>query len=48
MISIRNLKKSFGSNTVIQDISVDFADGEVISIIGPSGACVCTAQSRLC
>ena len=37
MISIRNLKKSFGSNTVIQDISVDFADGEVISIIGPSG-----------
>lgn len=37
MISIRNLKKSYGSNTVIQDISVDFADGEVVSIIGPSG-----------
>lgn len=37
MISIRNLTKSFGSNNVFKDISVDIADKEVVAIIGPSG-----------
>lgn len=37
MISIKNLSKSFGSNRVLENISVDIQDGEVIAIIGPSG-----------
>jgi polar amino acid transport system ATP-binding protein len=37
-ISIRNLKKSFGSNEVLKDISLDVAMGEVVCIIGPSGS----------
>ncbi|MGI6711843.1 MAG: amino acid ABC transporter ATP-binding protein [Bacillota bacterium] len=37
MISIRNLTKSYGNNLVLQNISVDIADGEVIAVIGPSG-----------
>jgi polar amino acid transport system ATP-binding protein len=37
-ISIRNLKKSFGSNEVLKDISLDVAMGEVVCVIGPSGS----------
>ncbi len=37
MISFRNLKKSFGSKKVIEDVSFDVGDGEVFFIIGQSG-----------
>jgi polar amino acid transport system ATP-binding protein len=37
-ISIRNLKKSFGSNEVLKDISLEVATGEVVCVIGPSGS----------
>ncbi|MBJ2121709.1 amino acid ABC transporter ATP-binding protein [Arthrobacter sp. MSA 4-2] len=37
-ISIRNLKKSFGSNDVLKDISLEIEPGEVVCIIGPSGS----------
>ena len=33
-----NIKKSFGGNTVLHDISMGVNRGEVISIIGPSGS----------
>ena len=33
-----NIKKSFGGNTVLHDISIGVNRGEVISIIGPSGS----------
>ena len=33
-----NIKKSFGGNTVLHDISIEVNRGEVISIIGPSGS----------
>jgi phospholipid/cholesterol/gamma-HCH transport system ATP-binding protein len=36
-ISVRNLTKSFGSNTVLEDISVDFPRGKITTVIGPSG-----------
>lgn len=37
MISVRNLKKSFGNNVVLNGIDFDIERGEVIAIIGPSG-----------
>ena len=36
-ISLKNLKKSFGSTQVIHDLSIDVKDGELIIIVGPSG-----------
>jgi putative spermidine/putrescine transport system ATP-binding protein len=36
-LSIQHVKKSFGSNTVVQDFSLDAAPGEFISFLGPSG-----------
>ncbi|MFQ4150460.1 amino acid ABC transporter ATP-binding protein [Arthrobacter sp. LAPM80] len=37
-ISVRGLKKSFGSNEVLKGIDVDIAEGEVVCVIGPSGS----------
>ncbi len=37
-ISVRNLKKSFGSLEVLKDISLDVTEGEVVVLIGPSGS----------
>ncbi len=38
LLSIKNLKKSFGDNTVLKDISLEVNKGEVLAIIGPSGS----------
>lgn len=38
IIEIKNLKKSYGSNEVLKDISLSVNKGEVISIIGSSGS----------
>lgn len=38
IISIRNLKKSFGDNHIIKGISYDINQGDVSCIIGPSGS----------
>ena len=37
MIVVKNLKKSFGSLTVLDGVSVEINRGDVISVIGPSG-----------
>ena len=37
MIAIRNLKKSFRNNTVLDGIDLDINKGDVVGIIGPSG-----------
>ena len=37
-ISVRNLKKSFGDLQVLQDISTEITEGEVVVVIGPSGS----------
>ncbi|MDT3428218.1 polar amino acid transport system ATP-binding protein [Paenibacillus forsythiae] len=38
IISVRHLRKSFGSHTVLGDISVDINSREVVVVIGPSGS----------
>lgn len=38
LLDIRNLKKSFGDTTVLEDISLQVRKGEIVSIIGPSGS----------
>ena len=37
-VSVKNLKKNFGSLEVLKDISLDINEGEVICLIGPSGS----------
>ena len=37
IISIKNLKKSFGNEVILENVNLDVNKGEVISIIGPSG-----------
>ena len=38
LLEIKNLKKSFNKNTVLEDISLQVEKGEVLAIIGPSGS----------
>jgi polar amino acid transport system ATP-binding protein len=38
LLSIKNVKKSFGELEVIKDISVEVEEGKVVVIIGPSGS----------
>lgn len=37
LLEVRNLRKSFGETCVLNDISLNIAQGEVVVIIGPSG-----------
>ncbi|MDE6444554.1 MAG: ABC transporter ATP-binding protein, partial [Muribaculaceae bacterium] len=38
MIEIRNVSKSYGSLTVLHDVSLFIPEGEIMAIVGPSGA----------
>ncbi|WP_186578571.1 amino acid ABC transporter ATP-binding protein [Aquibacillus kalidii] len=38
MISVKNLKKSFGALEVLKDISIEIEPKEVVVVIGPSGS----------
>ncbi len=37
-ISVQNLVKKYGNNTVLNDISISIKEGDVVCIIGPSGS----------
>jgi len=37
-VSMKNVKKSFGSNTVLKDVTFETQDGEIFGMLGPSGA----------
>jgi phospholipid/cholesterol/gamma-HCH transport system ATP-binding protein len=36
-ISVRNLSKAFGSNEVLENVSIDFPKGQITVVLGPSG-----------
>ncbi len=38
ILSVEHLKKSFGKNQVLKDISLSMEKGEVLAVIGPSGS----------
>ena len=38
MITIKNLRKSFGKLTVLKGITLSVKRGEIVSVVGPSGA----------
>jgi putative spermidine/putrescine transport system ATP-binding protein len=37
-LQIKNLHKSFGETTVLEDVNLDIASGELVSLLGPSGS----------
>ncbi len=37
-LSLRGLTKSYGNNTVLQNITLEIAEGSVVTLIGPSGS----------
>ncbi|MDR1631068.1 MAG: ABC transporter ATP-binding protein [Oscillospiraceae bacterium] len=38
MIQIRNLKKAYGKNVVLNDISFDLPKGRIVGLLGPNGS----------
>lgn len=38
VLSVKSIKKSFGNKTVIEDVNLSLAKGELISLLGVSGA----------
>ena len=45
-VSLKNLNKYFGNTLVVNNVSVDIADGEFLVFVGPSG-CGKTTTLRL-
>ena len=37
ILEIKDLKKSFGDNPILQGLSLDIKKGEVVVVLGPSG-----------
>ncbi|TWA63893.1 ABC transporter family protein [Azospirillum brasilense] len=36
-VTIRDLRKFYGSTPVLHGVSIDIADGEFVALVGPSG-----------
>ncbi|MBA1307638.1 amino acid ABC transporter ATP-binding protein, partial [Pseudomonas stutzeri] len=39
MLEIKNLTKKYADNTIFKSLDLTVQDGEVLSIVGPSGIC---------
>ena len=37
MLELRHIKKSYDNVTILEDINLKIQDGEIVSILGPSG-----------
>jgi len=37
MLEIKKLTKTYNNNTIFKDLDLTVSDGEVLSIVGPSG-----------
>ena len=38
MFTLSHVKKSFGDNPVLRDVSIKVNDGDVVAVLGPSGS----------
>lgn len=38
MLEVKNLSKEFNGHRILRDISFTLKDGEIMTIVGPSGA----------
>ncbi len=38
IISVKNLTKSYGNHLVLDNVSFDFAEGQIIGLLGPNGS----------
>ena len=38
IIDVKNLKKTYGNKTVVEDVSLTLKQGEVVGLLGPNGA----------
>ena len=38
LLELNHVEKSFGDLSVLKDISLSVSEGEIVSIIGPSGS----------
>jgi len=47
-ISVRNLTKRFGSRTVVDNVSMDVAAGEIVGFLGPNGSGKTTTIRIMC
>ena len=46
MLEIRNVRKQFDGNTVLDGISLDVEKGDVVAILGPSGSGKTRSEER--
>lgn len=37
MLEIKNLSKKFDQKTILDNVNISLQDGEILSIVGPSG-----------
>ena len=37
MLKLEHVKKSYDGVTILQDMNMEIEDGEIVSILGPSG-----------
>lgn len=38
VLSVKNISKQFGKNTVVDQVSFDVRKGEILGVLGPNGA----------
>ena len=39
VLSVKNLKKNFGDNSVLNGIDIEIFKGDVVAVVGPSSSC---------